>query len=250
MIDHVPEAYILAGGLGLRLRSVVGDLPKSLAPVGGHPFLHYLLCQLRRNEIRDVTLCIGYGGRAVRAFAGSGAPWDLRLRYSEETVPLGTGGAIRLAIEDASAPEILILNGDSFFDVPIASLIDAHRRSSGAVTIAARSTTEAGRYGSIVSRPDGTVTAFDEKVHDGPAVINGGLYVMDPAVLAERPADTPFSLERDLFPALLSDGSDDSVAGGLQAAIFDGFFVDIGVPDDHARMDAAPSSLLGQAGRC
>ena len=95
--DPTVRACVLAGGLGLRLRSVVGDVPKVLAPVGGRPFLAYLLGQLAANDVRQVTLCTGYRSDAVEAFCGDGAAWGLALSYSRETRPLGTAGAIRQA---------------------------------------------------------------------------------------------------------------------------------------------------------
>ncbi|HYH94261.1 MAG TPA: nucleotidyltransferase family protein [Candidatus Saccharimonadales bacterium] len=244
-------ALVLAGGLGLRLRSVTGDLPKILATVGGEPFLHYVLARLRRDGIRDVTLCTGYGADAVRRFAGTGEAWDLRIDYSEETTPLGTAGALRLATAESAHERFLVLNGDSYFDIDLRDLVEAHARLGGLVTIAARRAESAGRFGAVRIGADGAVEDFEEKREAGPATINGGIYVIERSVLTDLPADVPVSLERDVFPAMVGAVSGDAPAsGGLMAALFDGFFVDIGIPDDHARIDREPGPLLGRAVRC
>jgi len=129
------RACVLAGGLGLRLRSVVSDRPKSLAPVGGRPFLGYVLRQLAEQGVREVTICTGYGREEVRHFAKEGTEWGLRIAFSEEREPLGTAGAIRLAMDRFTGDEFLVLNGDSFFDVQFDRLIETHRSMKAEGTI-------------------------------------------------------------------------------------------------------------------
>ncbi|MEJ7696254.1 MAG: sugar phosphate nucleotidyltransferase [Candidatus Limnocylindrales bacterium] len=208
------RALVLAGGLGLRLRSVVGELPKSLAPVAGRPFLHYVLAFLRRNDVEDVTLCTGYGASAVSSLVGTGEAWGLRVDYSEEPSPLGTGGAVRLAVAKGDDERLLVLNGDSYFDVSLGDLVETHRALGGQATIAARRTEAAGRFGTLTIGSKGDVLSFQEKAEAGPAEMNGGIYVLERSVLDGWPADTSVSLERQIFPSLISA---DAVAEGVQA---------------------------------
>ena len=244
------RALVLAGGLGTRLRSVVGDRPKALAPVGGQPFLHYLLGQLRRSGLEHVTVCTGYGADAVRSFVGSGAAWGLRIDCSEEQQPLGTGGAIRLAVERHGNDRFVVLNGDSYFDIALADLVAAHEAMGGLVTLAACRMAAAGRFGTIDIGPAGDVRAFREKVEDGPAVINAGIYVLERPAVAGLSGDTPISLERDVFPSLLAPDPATGRTGRLRAAVFEGFFADIGVPADHAALDRDPRPLMGRPVPC
>lgn len=232
------RAFVLVGGLGLRLRSVTGDRPKSLATVGGRPFLHYVLAQLAREGLVDVTLCTGYGAEQIEAFVGDGGSWGLRVDHSHETTPLGTGGAVRLALERSEASQGLVLNGDSYFDISFRELLAAHRRLGGVATLAARRTEDAGRYGTVRISETGDVLAFDEKAAEGPADINAGVYVLERDALSWAPRTPAFSLERDLFPALVADGR-------LRAVPFDAFFIDIGIPAAHAAIDGDPTPLLG-----
>lgn len=239
------RACVLAGGLGLRLRSVVADRPKALAPVGGRPFLEYVLRQLAEQGIRDVTICTGYGSEEIKRFTDQGAAWGLRIAYSEEQEPLGTAGALRLAMDRFADGEFLVLNGDSFFDVPFARLIDAQRSMNAEGTIAVRWTDEPGRFGSIEADGDGRVTSFREKVDDGPALINGGIYFLERSVLSDLALGAAASLERDVFPSIVGRTG----GRGLGTATFDGWFTDIGVPDDYASVDRDPEPILTALGR-
>jgi NDP-sugar pyrophosphorylase family protein len=234
------RAFVLAGGLGLRLRTVVDDLPKVLAPVGGRPFLDYILCQLARSDVRRITLCTGYGDAAVRAFAGDGSRWGVAVSYSLESAPLGTAGAVRNAWAAGDEDRALVLNGDSFFDVPLADLVERHRAGGASATIAAHETDDAGRFGSLELGDDGEVLAFREKATGGRAAINGGIYVLERAALDGVEPGRTASIERDVFPALVTRRSS---GPALRAYAYPGFFVDIGVPEDYARVNRDPSPI-------
>jgi D-glycero-alpha-D-manno-heptose 1-phosphate guanylyltransferase len=233
-------AVVLAGGLGTRLRAVVQDRPKVLAEVGGRPFLHFQLDRLAASGVRTVVLAVGHLGDAVEASVGDGARFALDVRYSRERALLGTGGAVALALREsgaASGGAMLILNGDSLFDVPLGDLVAHHRASGAKVTLAAARVADAGRYGSLELDAAGRVRRFLEKGADGSGRINAGIYVLDPEVLHDVPLDRQTSLERDIFPVL-------AAAGALAAMPWDGWFVDIGVPHDLAALDADPTMLL------
>jgi NDP-sugar pyrophosphorylase family protein len=242
--EGVARAFVLAGGLGLRLRDVVRDRPKPLALVGGRPFLDYVLCQIAGNGITRVTLCTGHRSDAIRAFAGDGSRWGLDISESVEAAPLGTAGAVRLAWERAPEDEAFVLNGDSFFDVPLDHLLDQHRRSGARATMAVRETEASDRFGAISVDSDGTVLAFAEKGASGRGLINGGIYVLGRATLAGIVPGEPASLERDVFPGLAGPSGNDA-NGRLHAVPWDGYFIDIGVPADLARLDRDPTPVVG-----
>lgn len=244
------RALVLAGGLGSRLRSVVSDLPKALAPVGGRPFLEYLLRQLSDQGIQDVTICTGYGSNAIQRYVDDLALPSVRITVSDEPQPLGTGGALRLAMERHPDGAFLVLNGNSFFDVRFDRLIDTHRATHADVTLAVRFTSNPGRFGSVSVDEQGWVTSFREKVDQGPGLINGGIYMIDRAVLANLPDGQAISLEQDVFPRLV-----DRTLGrrGIATAVFDGWFTDIGVPADYRSVDDDPRPIvaaLARASRC
>lgn len=226
-------ALILAGGAGTRLRSVVSDVPKPLAPVCGRPFLEYVLFQLRANGVGRAIICSGYRSGAISDHFGDGRRWGIELRYSVEAeeAPLGTAGALARAAPLAEGERLLALNGDSLFDIAIADLVEDHVRNGAALTLALATASAAGRYGSVATDADGWVTAFAEKPDAGGApLVNGGVYVVERGVLDAVARDRAVSLERELLPAL--------VGRSLRGRAFEGFFIDIGVPDDYRRAQA------------
>ena len=224
---------VLCGGLGTRLRAAVADRPKVLAPVGGAPFLSHLLAHLARQGFTDVVLATGYLGEMVEACAGDGSAWGVRLRYAHEPEPLGTGGAVRFAAHAAGiAGPLLVMNGDTFFSAPLGELVAFHRaREGAAASLALARVEDAARFGTVVHDPaSGLVSEFVEKgAQTGPAWINAGVYVLEPAALAgQAPGPAAFSLERDVFPRLAGHA--------LYGCPFpDAVFLDIGTPGDYAR---------------
>lgn len=215
---------ILAGGLGTRLRAVVTDRPKVLAQVNGRPFLSHLLDQISRSGLEDVVLCTGYGAEAVADEFGV-AYGSLRLRYSPEPQPLGTGGALRHALPLLEGKTVLVLNGDSYADANLAefSLKHTQAKSSGSILLVWMS--EPGRFGRVELSDDGTILSFFEKQANASAGwINAGIYLLKRDIIAAIPAGRQVSLERDLFPQWL---------GNLHGVTSRGRFIDIGTPESY-----------------
>jgi NDP-sugar pyrophosphorylase family protein len=235
-IDQL-DAVILCGGLGTRLSAALPGVPKCLAPVGERRFLEYLLLQLGSFGIRDAVLCVGYRSRQVEDFLQSGKPWGVSLRYAQEDQPLGTAGALKGARATLRSNPFLVLNGDSIFDIDLGSLLGSHLARRAQATLALASSPRDGRYGRVRFDTGGSVTAFEEKAPKEHAAtspngcrraINAGVYVLDGDVLDEIPsASTPVSLEREIFPGL--------IGRGLFGHVGEGYFIDIGVPEDYAR---------------
>jgi NDP-sugar pyrophosphorylase family protein len=220
-------AVVLAGGMGTRLKSVVADRPKVLADVAGRPFLTYLLDQLHDVGIRRVVLSTGHLAEQFSAAVG-GAYRDMAVVYAEEKTPLGTGGAIKFAGGFASTDHLLVMNGDSYFNVDLADYLDWHQRQANDASLLLVRVPDASRYGAVRLDEDERVTAFLEKRPDlGAGLINAGIYALRREMLAHIP-DGKCSVERDVFPRWIERFQVKGIAA-------DGEFLDIGVPEDYRR---------------
>ena len=225
--DPCFPAILLAGGFGTRLRSVVPDLPKPLAPVQGRPFITYLLDQLVEAGWTRAIVCLHYHAeQVIRLLGQSYGP--LSLDYSVETEPLGTGGAVRLALAKADAPRYLVLNADSFCGVTLADFAAFHLAHGCPASLVSINVPDTSRYGALKLAPDGRILALAEK--DGahrPGPINGGIYLVESAPAKSIPEERPVSLEREIFPLWLEEGF---MAWQRTAP-----FIDIGVPESYAQ---------------
>jgi NDP-sugar pyrophosphorylase family protein len=221
-------AAIFAGGLGTRLRASVADRPKVLAEVSGRPFLAHLLDQLEAAGVRDAVLCTGYLGEQIEAAFGA-AHGTVRLRYSRESEPLGTGGALRLAAPLFESDPVLVLNGDSYCGADLAALRARHTASGAEGTILLTHVPDAGRYGRVLLGAGGVVEAFREKSSSEPGWINAGLYLLSRRLIESIPVEGAVSLEQDILPAWVSRG--------LSGHPAEGRFIDIGTPESYAEAE-------------
>jgi D-glycero-alpha-D-manno-heptose 1-phosphate guanylyltransferase len=225
------EAIVLAGGLGTRLASRLDGIPKAMAPVAGRPFLEILLRQLERSGCTRVLLSVGHLRGVIQDHFGAGFQ-GLALEYVVEDVPLGTGGAIRKALEQANEKAVLVLNGDTFLDADYAAMLRFHQAQESALTIAVTRQADVARYGEVRVE-ERRVVGFEEKGRSGPGFINAGAYVVEKAIAWPSALGERFSFERDfLVPE----------TARLAPAAFrvEGFFLDIGVPED---LDRAQTEL-------
>lgn len=221
------DAAILVGGLGTRLRSVVDDVPKPLAPVLGRPFLFYLLDMLALRGARSVTLCSGYMAEFVREKTGT--EWlGMHIHHSVEAEPLGTGGALANAREFLKSARVLVLNGDTWLEPDFQAFLEAASRCD--FCIAAAQVPDASRFGTLETASDGRLLAFHEKSPvPAPGLINAGAYLVSQEILADLPQKRT-SLETEILPSL-------AAAGRIQVFKTESPFLDIGIPTDYA---AAP----------
>lgn len=222
-MDRVPhEAVILAGGLGTRLRAVVSDVPKPMAPIAGRPFLHWLLEGLARQGIRRAVLATGYMAGVLEDRLGASHA-GVELLYSREEEPLGTGGAIWRALGRCAGGRVFVLNGDTWLGAELAPLA-ALPKADG--VIAARPVEDRARYGALVLEGD-RLRGMEEKGRHGPGLINAGLYLLRRDLPALRPQAGAFSFEGEVLarPAGLD----------LRAVPVAADFLDIGTPEDFAR---------------
>ena len=228
------EAILLCGGLGTRLRSVVSDRPKPMADIAGKPFLHYLVKMLSESGVRHLIFALGYMGEQIEAYFQSGEEYGLSISYSYEDSPLGTGGAIRNALSRVSEENVLVLNADTYFHTDYENLFMQQLKNKAAMTIASRKIEDISRYGAILKDESGRILRWNEKMSSDqveaprPGEINGGIYVMQKSLIEKIPEGKQ-SLENDCIPAWLKDGV------YLQAISSDGYFMDIGIPEDYAQ---------------
>lgn len=226
------EAIILAGGFGTRLRPVVPNLPKPMAPVAGRPFLEILLLSLARKNFGRVVLSLGFMSEKVVEYFGDRFA-NMELVYEIEDTPLGTGGAIRRALERCSADHVFVFNGDTYLDVE-ASEVEAHWLAQRVPIIVAREVPDTTRYGRIDTLHN-RVLRFREKGLAGPGLINAGCYVLPIAILDEFPFGGTFSLEADFLAKAVTQQRFD-------VFVTKGQFIDIGIPEDFVR---AQTELAG-----
>ena len=224
------QAILLCGGMGTRLRSVVSDRPKPMADICGKPFLQYLLEMLRDKGITEVIFALGYMGEMIEDYFQDGSAFGLKIAYSYEEEPLGTGGAIRNALPKILEEEVLVLNADTYFPMDYQGLLCFHQENDGDFSLATRAVPDISRYGAVRRDAAGRILAWNEKLEDGgqplAGEINGGIYVMKKSLIAEIPEGKQ-SLEQDCVPKWLSEGK------RIFGLPFDGYFMDIGIPKDY-----------------
>ncbi len=221
-------AIVLAGGFGTRLQGVLKDLPKPMAPVGGKPFLSYILDYLIQYGYTNVVLSTGYLHQKIESHFGRSYK-SLDISYAVETEPLGTGGGIANAMQYCHSDNVLVLNGDTMFRIDLAAFEAFHRRHGGLFSMALRQMPDVCRYGSVQTDASDRITLFAEKnASSGQGFINGGIYLINKQLLQRHPQPHKFSFEKDLMEKIYQS---EPIFGYKS----DVYFIDIGIPDDYAR---------------
>jgi mannose-1-phosphate guanylyltransferase len=219
------QALVLAGGEGTRLRPLTYTTPKPVMPLAGRPFLSFMLDWLNGHGVDEVILSCGFMCDEVRQVLGD-IYNGMRLRYVVEDEPLGTGGPVRLALDEGVLDErLLILNGDVLTDIDLTSELDEHERTGARVTLALYPVEDTASYGVVPLKRDGQVEAFLEKTEgEAPTnLVNAGAYVIEREIVETLiPSGRAVSFEREVFPALVGEGLYGHVAAG--------YWMDIGTP--------------------
>jgi D-glycero-alpha-D-manno-heptose 1-phosphate guanylyltransferase len=220
------EAIILAGGKGTRLQGVIADVPKPMADIQGRPFLEYLLDSLIANKITTVILSVGYKHDVIINHFGD-TYRNLKLDYSIELQPLGTGGAIIKAAERITTKQFFILNGDSYFGVSLQAMSREHIFKKSDFTLAAKYINDSSRYG-LLEVENSKVIKFKEKQAKSSGLINAGVYLMNKSLITLLPFEKSFSFEKSCL-------EDPTRAFDISYFTSDGYFIDIGVPEDYLK---------------
>ncbi len=221
------QAIVLAGGFGTRLKGVVDDLPKPMAPVSGVPFLEFVLEQLARNNFDLVVLSVGFLHQKISDYFGDRFK-EMKLVYEVEDKPLFTGGAVLVSTRHLSASRYFVVNGDTFFDIDFDKLETQHKNTKAELTIAVKRLEDFERYGTVEFNDDGRVTGFCEKQPLREGFINGGIYLVNKSLLENSGLSGRFSLEKDFFEKRFMDVK-------MQAFKSEDYFIDIGIPEDYER---------------
>ena len=235
------RAVVLVGGFGTRLRPLTDTTPKQLLTVAHRPMIEHAVGHLARHGVTEVVLSVGFRPDAFEAAYPDGRCAGVPVRYAVEPEPLDTAGAIGFAARDAGIDDtFLACNGDVLTDLDVGALVDSHRATGAAATIALTRVDDPSRYGVVRTDQEGRVVGFFEKPPPGQtptSLVNAGTYVFEPSVLDRIPVGRPASVERQVFPAMAVDGT-------LFAMASDSYWIDAGTPATYL---AANLQLVGHS---
>lgn len=232
------DAILLVGGLGTRLSSLVSEVPKCIAPVAGRPFLYYLLRFLKQYHVIDrVIFAVGYKHRLIVEWVESQKDIPFEYVFSYEEVPLGTGGAIKRALQYVQSEDVIIVNGDTLFTINIDRLLALHEDKDSCLSIALKHMYNFDRYGSVETDQQGMIVDFYEKTYCAEGDINGGIYVLRTSC-AKMMYNMPdkFSFETDFLRP--------HVGNHMYGFCFNNYFIDIGVPIDLERANNELNTMV------
>lgn len=223
----IKEAIILAGGLGTRLRSMVADIPKCLAPVAGRPFLYYVIEHLLKQGIDKFIFSVGFKYEMIESWLNEEYPL-LFAQFAIEHEPLGTGGAIKLACSFATEKNVLVVNGDTLYKLDVKKLDAFHHMCGADCTISLKPMQDFNRYGVVQLNKDHSIASFKEKQQYKEGLINAGVYAMNVNSFLQEDLPQKFSFENDYLEKFY-----------LQRKMFgivqDEYFIDIGIPEDYKK---------------
>jgi D-glycero-alpha-D-manno-heptose 1-phosphate guanylyltransferase len=224
----IMEAIILAGGFGTRLRHIVTDVPKPMATVAGRPFIEYILNYLGHESVAHAILAVGYKKECIMEYFGKDYQ-GMQLTYSREDKPLFTGGAIRQALGYCQDDSVFVINGDTYFNVPLKKMQKDFFSHPADISVAIRKMHHFSRYGTVRTDADHWITGFEEKKEKQSGFINGGVYLIKKSSLAGYPE--AFSYEEEVLVKQVKT---------LRMRAFDspGYFIDIGIPEDYYKAQA------------
>jgi D-glycero-alpha-D-manno-heptose 1-phosphate guanylyltransferase len=221
------EAIVLAGGLGTRLQGVIGDNPKCMAPVNGKPFLAYLLDYLEQQRCTRVILSLGHKAHIVVKWLEQQDIY-FELDYIIENEPLGTGGGILAAVEEAETEDVVVVNGDTMFLANLRAQMKFHKEHGAQTTLALKEMHNFDRYGTVNINDSGLITSFEEKKQRDSGLINGGIYVINKEGFLKKNLPNKFSFEKEYLERYVNEKR----CYGYRS---DAYFIDIGIPADYER---------------
>lgn len=220
----IKEAIILAGGLGTRLKGVVSDIPKPMAPINGIPFLKYLLEDVCQYGIKRIILAVGYKWEVIQEYFGDEF-MGMEIIYAIEHEPLGTGGGIKNAMQHLNHSDFFLLNGDTFFKVNLRDLETHYSTNQSDLCLSLKAMTNFDRYGTVTLKGN-QIIAFQEKKQMAEGLINGGVYVLNTKIFDLAKDRKKFSFEMDIMEYGLEQYK-------VHGFISDSYFIDIGIPEDY-----------------
>ncbi len=237
----ITEAIILAGGLGTRLSSIVQDVTKCMALVNGKPFIAFVIEYLLTQGIIKFIFCVGYKHEVVVEYLDSfhskhkaqntehrAQNSKFTIQYLIEEEPLGTGGAIKNGCSLVKGENVLVVNGDTLFEVDVTKLFDFHISNNAHCTLSLKPMKEFNRYGVVELKSDGSIKDFKEKKYYQDGLINGGVYALNANKFLEEDLPSKFSFEEDYLEKFYKQRR-------MFGVVQDKYFIDIGTPEDYTR---------------
>ena len=232
------QAVVLVGGLGTRLRDLVNDRPKPMAPVNGKPFLEYQVEFLKNNGIGEIIFSTGYMSEKIEEHFGSGKKYGLQIKYVKEKDLLGTGGAIKNA-KDIMKEQFFVLNGDSMFLIDLNSMVEFHKNNHADLTIALAKVQQKSRFGNVEINDKFRITGFTEKENIPGDLINGGIYYFEKNNFNWNTFPEKYSIEKEFFPQVVKKNN-------VFGFVSDSYFIDIGTIEDYKRFENDISNGLAK----
>jgi mannose-1-phosphate guanylyltransferase len=235
------KAVILVGGEATRLLPLTCNIPKAIIPVLNTPFLEYVIRYLSQHQIKDIILTQGH--LSFESYLGDGSRFGVKLSYTTEDNPLGTAGAVKNAEKHLDGT-FLVLNGDIFTELDITAMISFHLEKKAKITIALTEVDDPTSYGLVETDTENRITSFLEKPSWNQIttnMINAGVYVLEPDVLAQIPPQANFSFEHELFPLLLDRGEP------IYAYPSSAYWIDMGTPEKYLQLHRDLLSGKGSA---
>lgn len=220
----INEAIVLAGGLGTRLKGVINDIPKPMAPIGEQPFLEYLLSYLNNSGITHVILAVGYKHEVISDYFGKQYK-NIALSYAIEHEPMGTGGGIANALKYAKTEELFLLNGDTFFEVDLKELSNFHAKNNAELSLSLKAFKNFDRYGTVELESN-KINSFKEKQSVKEGFINGGVYIINKVLFNQDHLGEKYSFEQDIMEKAIGQFA-------VYGKVSSGYFIDIGIPEDY-----------------
>ncbi len=221
----INQAIILAGGLGTRLKNVISEIPKPMAPINSIPFLDYLFRYLKNQGITNIILSVGYKNEIIKEYFKDEF-LGIKIKYAIELEPLGTGGGIKLATQFIDNNDFFLLNGDTFFNVDLRALEEIHILYKSELTLSLKPLNDFDRYGTVKTDGD-KISSFEEKSYKQAGLINGGVYVLNKKIF-ESVNKEKFSFEKDIMEKYVKSKN-------FYGYISDTYFIDIGIPEDYSK---------------
>lgn len=222
----INEAVILAGGLGTRLKDVVNDIPKSMAPINGKPFLEYQINEIAKFGVNHIVLSVGYKSEIIINYFKD-IYNNIKISYAIEYEPLGTGGALKNAFKYLKSDKVLVANGDSILKIDLINFFKFHVKCKSDVSFALCNVNDSGRYGTVEFNKNNRLIKFVEKTgQKTKGIINAGMYIIDVDILKSFDFPEKFSLEKDFFEKQIKNIK-------MFGFVTNNYFIDIGVPEDY-----------------
>lgn len=221
------QAIVLAGGMGRNIKSELGKTPKPMVIVNARPLLEFVLLFLKENGVEDIIISCGYMRPVIESYFEDGSDWDINIQYTDEDFLRGSAGSIKLAEDLIHEETFLVVNGDTYHDVPIYDLMEFHLQHDAFVTMALKKSQHPENYGAVELLDNKQIYRFLGKGHsDKVDMVNTGVYVFNRETLKLIQPDEYISLEKDIFPLLAK-------LGKLYGYSCKGYYLDIEVPENY-----------------